>query len=491
MAAAPNLQPLGPGRMPPCDLDAEAACLSALLLDPNAVLLDEVRAEIGDEAAFYSDANRRVYGAICALADASEKIDAVTVAQRLKADGKLHQAGGAPYIAQLVDATPAYVNVLSHARIVADLWRLRRALAQSQMLAAEIYGGEYGQDVQTFLARAEQEYSDIAYETRKGTLKPIAELLDLTREVVRVAHTEEGRESLAGIPTGFALVDKKTNGLHDGDLIYVAGRPGSGKTAYALAVARAVSARGIAVPIFSLEMPAEQLVLRLISMEAGVDLMRMRSGGMSGPEWSRFTTAVAALYKLALFVDDTPALSVFDIRARTKRLKKEIDNGKYAGVKRLGPPVIDYLQLMGTSGLNPRAPREQHIAAISRELKELAKIVRAPVMALCQLNREVEHRADHRPQLSDLRESGSLEQDADVVQFLYRDEMYAKDSPDKGTAELITAKQRNGPTGMCRLAFTAEYTRFRNLEPMADETYSSVQPALPGAGFDEDYGDDG
>lgn len=472
-------------RAPPQALDAEAAVLSTLMLD-GGLSIDEVRAVLADPSAFYSEANKIIYETVCELSDEGSPRDTVTVAERLRLKDRLGRIGGPPYLAMLTDATPAVTNVRSHAEIVRDCWRLRQMLVLSQMTVAEIYGQNTGPSVQDFLSTLEERVSDLARSSVARELRPVGDWLREAQGFIFAAQS--GERGIIGIATGFARLDKRTTGYGRGDLVYIAGRPGQGKTAFALAVAQRIASRGEAVAFFSLEMPGYQVALRLIAAEARVDLLRLRSGLLRQSELSAVMTAIAELSKLPIFIDDTPAIGVYDVRARAKRLAREIETGKIA----CGPlslVAIDYMQLMSAPRLSAGANREQQVAALSRELKETARTLNVPVAPLSQLNRDVERRGgDKRPQLSDLRESGQIEADADLVQFLYRDEYYNKDSPDAGIAEVITAKQRNGPTGTDRLAFADRCTRFDNLEdaPAPEQkTFNTNQLPLPSAGYDD------
>lgn len=482
--AANSLLPLH-NRPPPAAPDAEAAVLSAVIIDESSVRLDEVRAILADGEAFFDTRNRVIYRAICALADAGEPHDIVTIGRRLNEDGKLNAAGGAPYIALVIDATPAVSNVRAHAEIVRDCWRMRQTLALSQMTVAEIYSQETG-EVQPFLEALEERISDLARPSTTRELRPLGDLIGEARDFILAA--QDGVKGVSGVATGFTQVDKRTAGYQRGDLIYIAGRPGQGKTAYALAVARSIAAGGDAVAFFSLEMPGYQVALRLIAAEARIDLLKMRSGMLNKSDLSAIMLAIQGLARLPIFIDDSPAITVFDVRARAKRLDKEIAVGK-VGARSLALIAIDYVQLMTPPHVE-RANREQAVAALSRELKQLAKQLKAPVAALSQLNRDVERRGgDKRPQLSDLRESGQLEADADLIQFLYRAEYYNPNDPEvRGVAEVITAKQRNGPTGIDLLAFRDSCTRFDNLEGGA---VPDQQLPLPDPGYDPyEDGDD-
>jgi replicative DNA helicase len=451
-AEPPSLEPM-PGRVPPSDLDAEAAVLSATLLDSDA--FDAVQ-EILLPQHFYADANRRIYDAVLELQSASKPVDIVSVAGYLRDKGRLDQIGGTPYLAQLADATPAVAHVAAHASVIREKWRLRQLISICQKFAAEGYGdtGEV-----------------------QGLIKGAFEILG------EAARRGGG---ITGIATGYPELDKQCAGLHAGDLYIVAARPGMGKTSFVLNLATniarpqrvqvnadndayfdaAVEEPGYGVLFCSLEMPREQLASRMLASEARVDMSRIRSGKLQRDDWNKLTDAASRLGRLPIWLDDTPALTLLDLRAKIRRLQAELKRGDGAkSSKGLGLVAVDYLQLM--QGRRDAGSREQEISELSRGLKQLAKEMKIAVLALSQLNRAVETRTskDKRPQLSDLRESGAIEQDADTIMFIYRDEYYFKDTPDKGIAELIIAKQRNGPTGKVMTKFTSEYTRFDNLAP--------------------------
>ncbi len=461
--AASELRP-GPGRVPPADLDAEAAVLSSALLSGEA--FDTVQETLSTEH-FYSEANRRVYEAIRELNAASRPVDIVSVAGWLRDRGRLDQVGGTPYLAQLVDATPAVAHVDEHARVIREKWRLRSLISTCQRFAAEGYG-EIG-EVQGFIDSAEQAIFGLARVPEASSVVPVREAVHEAFRILSEARQRGG--GITGFETGFTELDKRMSGLHKGDLYIVAGRPGMGKTSFVLNLAANVAAPrktdagmapGYGVAFFSLEMPREQLAARMLASEARVDMSSIRSGQVPAEDWNKLTEAAARMGRLPLWLDDTPAISILDLRAKIRRLQAELKNGA-TGTKELGLVAIDYLQLM--SGRKGVTSREQEISEISRGLKQLAKEMGVPVIALSQLNRSVETRTtkDKRPQLSDLRESGAIEQDADAILFIYRDEYYFQDSPDKGIAEVIVAKQRNGPTGTCKVKFTSAHTRFDNL----------------------------
>jgi replicative DNA helicase len=473
-----------PGRVPPNELDAEAAVLSAILLDPDA--FDRVQEVLAPEH-FYADANRRIFEAVLELkSEAGQPVDIVSVAAWLRDRNRLAQIGGTPYLAQLADATPAVAHVEHHARLIREKWRLRQLIATCQKYAAEGYAG--CEDVQSFIDSAEQAVFDIARVPANSSLVSAKDAIHKAFDIL----TETARRGggVTGIETGFRELDRLCSGMHRGDLYIVAARPGMGKTAFVLNLAvNVASPKGIRIdgegePYFepsaeepgygvlfcSLEMPREQLAARLLASEARVDMSGIRSGRPQREDWPKLTEAAARLSRLPLWIDDTPALTLLDLRAKIRRLQAEISRGDaHVPAKGLGLVAVDYLQLM--QGRRDAHSREQEISELSRGLKQLAKEMQVPVVALSQLNRAVETRTtkDKRPQLSDLRESGAIEQDADTIMFIYRDFYYFKENQDRrGIAEIIVAKQRNGPTGTFETRYTDSYVRFDNL---AQEEY--------------------
>jgi replicative DNA helicase len=460
-----SIQPLE-GRVPPNDLDAEGAVLSSILLSQDA--FDEVHEVLTPEY-FYSDANRRIYEIVVAMTEEGTPVDLISVASRLKDRGRLDQVGGTPYLHQLANSTPAVSHVASHAEIIRQKWRLRKLVATCQSFAAEAYG-DTG-EVQGFIDSAEQAIFDIARVSHSSNVVPVNEAIHDAFRVLTEARQRGG--AITGHESGFVELDRLTSGLHKGDLYIVAGRPGMGKTAFVLNMAVNVASPsaesvsddpyqeapverpGKGVAFFSLEMPREQLAARMLACEARVDMKSIRSGSVAADDWNKLTEAAARLGRLPIWLDDSPALGILDLRAKIRRLQAEFKRGAHGkSGEGLGLVAVDYLQLMqGRRGVNSR---EQEISEISRGLKQLAKEMQVPVLALSQLNRSVETRGtkDKRPQLSDLR---------DTIMFIYRDEYYFRDTPDRGIAEVIVAKQRNGPTGVVRTKFSAPFTRFDNL----------------------------
>jgi replicative DNA helicase len=444
------------GRIPPHDLDAEAAVLSAMLLDRDA--LDRVVGILRPEQ-FYSEANRRICEAAIELTKQHKPVDIVSVAGELRDRDRLPQVGGAAYLAQLVDAVPSVANIETYAEMVREKWRVRTLIAKCHSAAAEGYG-DVG-EVQGFIERFASDVGELATSNAKGGFVQVGH--SVQGEFERLSDAASRGERLTGLSTGFHRVDSKLGGLHDGDLTIVAARPGMGKTAWVLNIASNVVQRDVyplqGVAVFSLEMPKEQLSMRLMCSEARVDLGKARQGFLNDRDWTELSAATARVLEWPLFILDTPAISLVEAGAEYRKLQRELDPKKI--VLRLA--VFDYLQLM--RGDSKAGNREQEIAGLSRGLKQLAKELKVPIVALAQLNRATEARAakDKRPQLADLRESGAIEQDADNVLFLYREDYYEADTDKKGVAEIIVAKQRNGPTGRTLCRFESAYTRFDNL----------------------------
>lgn len=469
-------QQLAPaGRVPPHSLDAERAVLGGVLLENNAL---NSAMQIVSPEDFYSRANALVFEGMSELFRRGQPVDLVTLRGWLVDRGMLQKAGGDEHLLTLTETIPTVANIEHHAMIVRDKAIVRRLIQRCHEIAAQGYG-DYG-DVSAFVDDAEKRIFDVAKQSVRAPYEHIKDVVIRTFE--QVTEAAERKERITGLPTGFVRLDKLTAGLKAGELIITAGRPGMGKTAFALNVAlNACAARQTPVVVFSLEMAKEELARRLLCAEARVDGGRMRTGMLSREDWTRLTSAAGTLTNLSFFIDDTPALSIMELRGKARRLKSE--HG-------LGLVVVDYLQLM-RAGTKVES-REKEISEISRSLKALAKELEIPVMALSQLNRGVESRAgkDKRPQMADLRESGAIEQDADVILFIYREEFYNRDDPElRGLAEIIIGKQRAGPVGIVKCRFFHEYTRFENL---ADDDFESGGPPTGGGGFDlgpDDFGD--
>ncbi len=467
------------------DKRAEDAVLSTVLLDPPR--LAEVRPLLPTPDAFYDPRNRLMYEAAIDLDERGEPVDPVTVAKRLTEMNRWGQVGSA-YIAEIMDATPAVVNVETHARIVRDKWRLRVALANSLALAAQIKSGavQTDEDVQAALEGAEAIFGDLAHQQSQRTLRHVRDVL-LEADAGLQAAKQRGN-SLTGIDTGFSRLNAMLAGLHDGDLVILAARPGAGKTGLAMNIVTRVGLHGYGAAVFSMEMPDVQLGFRILAAEAKVNMGMFRTPtSMRSQDWQNITNAIQTLAKAPIWIDDTPAITVPEIRSRVRKLKAEIKSGRSAAAAPHGLRlvVVDYLQLCGVREQRGKT-REQQVGEVSRALKALAMQEQLCVLGLSQLNRSVETRdkKDKRPQLSDLRESGSIEQDADTVLFVFRPDMYP-DHPDevKGLAEIIIGKQRNGPTGTVSLKFTKEYVRF---DTLADEGFDMYDPADDdGSWFDD------
>ena len=432
-------------RVPPQQIEAEQSLLGGLLIDGES-FPSVVEILKGDE--FYRDAHRNIFRVFQLLFEGNQPIDLITVAELLSERNELESVGGATYLASLAELVPSAANVAAYARIIKEKALLRRLIQASSEISSFCYSG--GKSVEEILDKAESTIFSVTERSIRSSYHSIKDLMKKTVEVIENFHEYRG---VSGVPSHFTELDKLTAGFQPSDLIIIAARPSMGKTALALNIARnAAVESGIPIGFFSLEMSKEQLAMRLLCSEARVDSQKIRSGFLGSQEATKMMSAASAFLEAPIFIDDTPAISVLELRAKARRMMAE---------KGLGMVVVDYLQLMrGREGVDRR---EQEISEISRALKALAKELFIPVIALSQLNRKVEERHDKRPQLSDLRESGAIEQDADVIAFIYRDEMYSKESADKGVAEVIIGKQRNGPQGTARLAYIQSYTRFENL----------------------------
>ncbi len=408
------------------------------------------------EGDFYRHDHQLIFRAIESLAENNSPRDAVTVSERLETAGDLDETGGLSYLVELAEHTPSATNVGAYADIVRARSVLRQLISTCTSIADAAFRPE-GKAVADILDTAESQMFAIADQTSRSTsgLLRVSDIMQSTKE--KLEELGQSGSSLTGISTGYKDLDDKTSGLQRSDLIIIAGRPSMGKTSFSMNIAENVALnQDLPVAIFSMEMPGEQLCMRMIASLSKIELSRVRSGQLNDADWARITSATNILHQHSrIFIDETPALSPTEIRARCRRLARE--------QKGIGLVVIDYLQLMQTG--NKSENRTNEISEISRSLKALAKELAVPVIALSQLNRSLEQRPDRRPVMSDLRESGAIEQDADVIAFVYRDEVYNEDSPDKGTAEILIRKQRNGPTGMVRLTFNGQWTRFDNYAP--------------------------
>jgi replicative DNA helicase len=443
-------------KVPPHSRQAEQAVLGGLMLDNSA--WDKVADRVtGDD--FYRRDHRLIFQAISRLADSNSPFDAVTLSEWLEKNQQLDDAGGLANLGALVQNTPSAANIQAYADIVRERSILRQLISIGNDIAGSAYVTD-GRSSAELLEYAEQQVFQIAEHGSRGKrgFRKIQSLLGAAVDRIDLLFQQD--EPITGVSTGFSDLDDMTAGLQPSDLVIVAGRPSMGKTTLAMNFAEnAAIKHQIPVAIFSMEMPGEQLALRMLSSLGHIDQHKIRTGKLDDDDWPRLTSAVSLLDSAPLFIDDTPALSPSEMRARARRLKREHD---------LGLIVIDYLQLMQVPG--SKENRTNEISEISRNLKALAKELEVPVVALSQLNRGLEQRTDKRPVMSDLRESGAIEQDADVIIFIYRDEVYNEDSPQKGIAEIIIGKQRNGPIGSRFLTFRGQFTRFENY---ADDAYSS------------------
>jgi len=436
------------GYTPPANPEAEQSVLGAILVRPE--VLDRV-ADLIEPVDFYREAHGRIFQAMLDLYGRGEPVDLVTVTALLKERGQLEGVGGPVFLAALSEQVGFATNADYYASLVHDKSVLRRLLDTTQEIASACFAPV--ENVAEFLDTAEQKVFEVAESKVRAGFKPLSALVETEiANLEAIWHREAGR--ITGVPSGFKDLDNLTAGFQPSDLIIIAARPSMGKTALALNIAyNAAYKPQVPVAFFSLEMSKEQIVRRLLSSTGEVDASNLRRAFLSTMEWANLQTAAGYLLDCPIYIDDTPAATVLDIRAKARRLKAD---------NKLGLVVIDYLQLM--RGRADVHSREQEISEISRSLKALAKELSVPVIALSQLNRRVEERPNKRPQLADLRESGAIEQDADVILFIYRDEVYREDSPDKGTAEVIVGKQRNGPTGKVKLVFRDKYTTFSPYE---------------------------
>ena len=439
-------------KIPPHDIDAEQAVLGSMLTDKDAV---NAAIETLKDDAFYREDNRAIYQAIVNLYSKSEPIDIITLKDELESMDKFEQVGGFEYLASLPDKVPTTANVQKYIKIVEEKSILRNLIKTANEIIE--LGYDPAEDVEDIMDGAEKKIFDIMQSKNQKGYTPIKDVL--VESFTKLEELYNRKQHITGVPTGFSELDYKTAGLHGSELILVAARPAMGKTAFALNLATNAALRGNApVAIFSLEMSKDQLVNRILCSEAMVDSNKVRTGKLGEDDWVKLAGAIGPLSEAEMYIDDTPGISVMEIRTKCRKLKME---------KNIGLVVIDYLQLV--QGNKRTASREQEISEISRSLKILAKEINVPVIALSQLSRAVEQRPDHRPMLSDLRESGAIEQDADIVMFLYRDDYYNKESEKKDIAEVIIAKQRGGQTGTVELLWMGQYTKFVNLERRFDD----------------------
>lgn len=434
-------------RVPPQNIEAEQAVLGAILLDSDALVTAMERVSSDD---FYRGSHQRIFEAMIELAQEDEPVDLITLTARLQNKQELEEAGGVTYLSELANAVPTAANVDYYAQIVEEKSMLRRLIRTATQIVSNGYASS--EDVGLMLNDAEQRILEISQRRFSSGFVSIRDVLMEVFERVEFLYSHKG--GTTGIPSGFHDLDKMTSGFQRSDLIIVAARPSVGKTAFALNIAQNVGVRAKeTVAIFSLEMGAAQLVQRMVCAESNVDAQRMRTGFLESDDWEKLTMAIGALSEANIYIDDSPGITVADIRAKCRRLKQE---------KGLGMILIDYLQLI--SGRGKGDNRQQEVSEISRTLKQIARELDVPVIALSQLSRGVEQRQDKRPMMSDLRESGSIEQDADIVAFLYRDDYYDKETEKKNIIEIIIAKQRNGPVGTVELAFLKNYNKFVSLD---------------------------
>jgi replicative DNA helicase len=439
-------------RTPPQSVEAEQSVLGGLLLDNQA--WDKI-ADVVGETDFYRHDHRLIYRHIARLVEMSRPADVVTVSESLDKSAELGEVGGLAYLATLAQNTPSAANIRRYAEIV----RERSVMRQLAQVGAEIAESAYapqGRDAAQLLDEAEGKVFKIAESTAKSK-QGFLEMPNLLKEVVEridMLYSRDNPDEVTGVPTGFTDLDARTSGLQPGDLVIVAGRPSMGKTAFSMNIAEHVAVEThLPVAVFSMEMGGAQLVMRMLGSVGRLDQHVLRTGKLGDEDWQKLTFAIGKLSEAPMYIDETPALTALEVRARARRLARQ-HGGK------LGLIVLDYLQLMSGSGRGDN--RSSELGEISRGLKGLAKELQVPVIALSQLSRSVEQRPNKRPMMSDLRESGAIEQDADIIIFMYRDEYYNADSPDKGLAEAIIGKHRNGPTGTVRLAFVGHYAKFEN-----------------------------
>ncbi|GGE83084.1 replicative DNA helicase [Priestia taiwanensis] len=447
-------------RTPPQNIEAEQAVLGAILLEQEALT---VASEIIIPEDFYRAAHQKIYETMLSLSDKGEPVDLVTVMSELSDINLLEDIGGITYLNELASAVPTAANVEYYAKIIEEKSILRRLIRTATNIATDGYARE--DEVDALLNEAEKKILEVSQKKNTSAFQNIKDVLVEAYDKIEQLHHREGETT--GIPTGFTELDRMTAGFQRNDLIIVAARPSVGKTAFALNIAQNVAVKTDEnVAIFSLEMGADQLVMRMLCAEGNINAQNLRTGSLTPEEWGKLTMAMGSLSNAGIYIDDTPGVKINDIRAKCRRLHQESG---------LGMILIDYLQLIQGSGKNGEN-RQQEVSEISRSLKSLARELKVPVIALSQLSRGVEQRQDKRPMMSDIRESGSIEQDADIVAFLYREDYYDKETENKNIIEIIIAKQRNGPVGTVPLAFVKEFNKFVNLERRFDDS-----DAPPGA----------
>ncbi|MEA3489439.1 MAG: replicative DNA helicase [Candidatus Omnitrophota bacterium] len=442
-------------KMPPQNIEAEIAVLGSMLLDREAIAK---AIEQLDENAFYSEANKKIFSAVVGLYDENEAVDIVTLIEELKKRNLLEKTGGPGYITELANSIPTAANIAHYMKIVREKYLLRRLINTATKIVSESF--EPSSEVDDLLDRAEKLIFDIT--SSKKQEARVSHMKDVVKESIEtIDRLYQRKDNITGIATGFHDLDVITAGLQRSDFIVVAGRPSMGKSALAVSILEHAGVVGkIPSVYFSIEMSRDQLAQRMLCSIAGVNAHKVRTGFFSQTDWPKLVTAAGKLSESPIFIDDTPAISALELRAKARRLKSRHD---------IQLMVVDYMQLM--KGAHNSENRQQEISEISRSMKALARELDIPIIAISQLSRAVEQRSDHRPQLSDLRESGAIEQDADLVILLLREEYYAPTEENKGLAELIVAKQRHGPVGTVRLAFLSEYTKFSNLSRIEEEGF--------------------
>lgn len=443
-------------RTPPHNIEAEQAVIGAIFLEPQAMSTASEHLQSGD---FYRAAHQRIFQVMMKLTDLGEPIDLVTASTALADADLLEDIGGVSYLTELANAVPTAANIGYYAKIVAEKSLLRRLISTATNIVTESFTKEG--EIDEVISNAEKTILEVSHRSNTGAFKNIKDVLIDVYDNIELLHQSEG--NITGIPTGFRDLDQITSGFQPNDLIIVAARPSVGKTAFALNIAQNVATKTDKnVAIFSLEMGADQLVSRMLCAEGNIDSQRLRTGKLEPDDWGKLTMAMGSLSNAGIFIDDSPGIRVSEIRSKCRRLKQE--HG-------LSMIIIDYLQLIEGSSSSAKENRQQEVSEISRSLKALARELEVPLIALSQLSRGVEQRQDKRPMMSDLRESGSIEQDADIVSFLYRDDYYDKESEKQNIIEIIISKQRNGPTGNVELAFIKEYNKFVDL----DHRYDAAQ----------------
>lgn len=439
-------------KIPPQNLEAEMAVLGSMMLDREAI---GHAIELLNGSCFYRDANKKIYSAITKLYDENKAVDLITLTEELKKTNSIDEVGGPAYITSIVSSVPTSANIIHYAKIVKEKMLLRNLINAATTIASDCYNAD--EEVDTIVDKAEQTIFDIASKKIESRFVPLREVIKSSIETIDNLY--QRKENITGIATGFRDLDMKTAGLQRSDLIVIAGRPSMGKSALASCMAEHIGVvEKIPVAFFSLEMSKEQLVQRMLCSHARVDAHKVRTGFLSQADWPRLVSAAGKLSEAPIYIDDSPGITVMELRAKARRMKAQFD------IKVI---ILDYLQLM--QGPARSENRQQEISEISRSLKALARELNVPLISISQLSRAVEQRSDHRPQLSDLRESGAIEQDADLVILLLREEYYNPTEENKGVAEVIIAKQRNGPIGSLNMTFISEHMKFENMTARGEE----------------------